>query len=59
MFNIYDWKHKSKNSHSPDLNAKLVGSELKKHSDKNIVIIDKKAIDEDFKISEKLFKKTK
>ena len=43
----------SKNSHSPDSSAKLVRSELKKHSDKKIVIIDKKARDEDLKISEK------
>ena len=47
-FSIYNWKHKSKNSHSPDSSAKLVRSELKKHSDKEIVIIDKKARDEDF-----------
>ena len=59
MFSIYNWKHKSKNSHSPNLSAELVRSELKKHSDKKIVIIDKKAIDEDLKISEKLFKKIK
>ena len=48
-------KHKSENSHSPDWSAKLVRSESKKHSDNKIVIIEKKAIDEDLKISEKLF----
>ena len=41
------------------LSAKLVRSELKKHSDKKIIIIDKKARDEDLEISEKLFKKIK
>ena len=52
-------EHNSKNSHNSDTSAKLVRSELRKHSDKKIIIIDKKARDQDLKISEKLFKKIK